>query len=347
MDATTHFSLPEAARVLEVDEPGILALARLGGVTPEPGAGGAPGFTFQQLLLVRTTQGLLAAGIPARRVKRVWASLRRQLAGDLPLSQIRIYADGERAIAWDGTARWQPDSGQFLLDFGAAEIAERLGRESAAPDPDAANVPGPPPAAEAAPAPDAGSPVGVERTRSATAPRLAEIVPLPAARAAAALAAEEEEDRPDGDGTGADAALTAEQWFHLGCELEADSPVEARRAYLQALDLDPALADAHLNLGRLEHETGELGRAEARYREAVRRAPGDPTCHFNLGVLLEDRGRPDEAILAYRQAIQRDPDAADAHYNLGLLLESRGRRSEAMRHLMIARQLYDQASGAE
>lgn len=352
MDATTHFSLPEAARVLEVDEPGILGLARLGGVTPAPGAGGVPGFTFQQLLLLRTTQGLLAAGIPSRRVKRVWASLRRQLAGDLPLSQIRIYADGERAIAWDGTARWQPDSGQFLLDFGAAEIAERLGRESAAPAPGAANVPGPPPAAEPAPAPDAASPAGVERPRRGTAPRLAEIVPFPAARAAAAVAAEEEEEEeeeflPDADGTGADPALTAEQWFHLGCELEADSPVEARRAYLQALDLDPALADAHLNLGRLEHEAGELGRAEAHYREAARRAPGDPTCHFNLGVLLEDRGRPDEAILAYRQAIQRDPDAADAHYNLGLLLESRGRRSEAMRHLMIARQLYDQASGAE
>ncbi len=119
------------------------------------------------------------------------------------------------------------------------------------------------------------------------------------------------------------------------------SPLEARQAYVQALDADPDFGDAHLNLGRLFHESGELGKAEAHYRDAVRCAPNDATCHFNLGVLLEDRGRPDEAVLAYQRAIACDPDAADAHYNLGLLLEGRGRRSDAMKHLMIARQLYE------
>ena len=93
----------------------------------------------------------------------------------------------------------------------------------------------------------------------------------------------------------------------------------------------------------MEHEAGELGKAEARYRSATQCAPEDATSHFNLAVLLEDRGRPDEAIHAYEQAIARDPDAADAHYNLGLLLEARGRPSQAIRHLMAARRLYGQA----
>src|SRR6185503_17650121 len=88
---------------------------------------GTPEFNFQQLLMLRTTHGLLETGVPTRRVKKLWASLRRQLAGDLPLGSIRIFADGDRAVAWDGQARWQPDSGQFLLDFGAAEIAARAG----------------------------------------------------------------------------------------------------------------------------------------------------------------------------------------------------------------------------
>ena len=152
---------------------------------------------------------------------------------------------------------------------------------------------------------------------------------------------DEEIDAPD------TATLTAEQWFHLGAELEDTSPVEARRAYVQALKADPGFADAHLNLGRLDHDAGEYGKAEAHYRDAVRCAPADPTCHYNLGVLLEDRNRPDEAVHAYRQAIARDPEMADAHYNLGLLLESQSRRGEAMKHLMIARQLYDRVSGAE
>ena len=295
MEATQqHFSASDAARILQTVEGRIVTLARLGGIVPSVGPDGAPEFTFQQLLLLRTTKGLLDAGVPSRRVRRVWSSLRRQLT-DLPLTSIRILADGDRAVAWDGSARWQPESGQFLLDFEADEIAH---------------------AASSAPA---------------SAP--------PAGPALAVVEAPEEDESGDAAGS----SLTAEQWFHLASEMEGESPIEARRAYLQALELDPDLADAHLNLGRLEHEAGELGKAEAHYRDAVRCAPDDPTCHYNLGVLLEDRNRPDEAVHAYRQALERDPDLGDAHYNLGLLLESRGRRAEAMKHLMRARQLYDQA----
>jgi len=274
MDAVTHFSTRDAARILQATEPRVRTWARMGGVVPHAGPDGRVQFTFQQLLLLRTTRGLLEAGIPASRVRRVWTSLRRQLTDDLPLTSIRILADGDRAVAWDGSAPWQPDSGQFLLDFSAGELVEPAKCEP------------PPPAA----------PV--------------------------------------------ETPLTAEQWFHLGCEMEGTSPLEARHAYLQAIAADPDYADAHLNLGRLDHEAGDLGAAEARYRRAVQCTPEDATAHYNLAVLLEDRDRPEEAILAYRQAIAHDPDAADAHYNLGLLLESHGRRSEAMRHLMAARRLY-------
>jgi tetratricopeptide (TPR) repeat protein len=297
MEATQRCTAREAARILQISESQVLHVARLGGIAPEPGAGGDAGFTFQQLLLLRTTQGLLDAGVPARRVRRVWASLRRQLRSDLPLTRIRILADGDRAIAWDGAARWQPESGQFLLDFEASGMAGVV---------------------------TAGAPSPAVRGRPAG-PALALLDASPA-------------DPPASDTE--PGRLTAEQWFHIASELEAESPLEARAAYRQALELDPDMADAHLNLGRLEHEAGELGKAEAHYRDAVRCAPDDAVSHFNLGVLLEDRRRPDEAILAYRQAIARDPEAADAHYNLGLLLESRGLRAEAIGHLMTARRLY-------
>ena len=289
MDATKHYySTREAARILQATEARVRSWARLGGLVPEPGPDGRSEFTFQQLLLLRTTRGLIDAGVPARRVRRIWSSLRRQLASDLPLTSVRILADGERAIAWDESASWQPDSGQFLLDFAAGEIA--------------------------------GSPDTIEAPVRATATE----VRGPSAATEAR-------------------GPSAEQWFHLACELEDTSPVEARHAYLQSIALNPDFADAHLNLGRLDHEAGEYVTAEAHYRDAVRCAPEDATCHFNLAVLLEDLGRPDEAIQVYMRAIARDPDAADAHYNLGLLLESRGRRPEAMRHLMTARRLYEPA----
>jgi tetratricopeptide (TPR) repeat protein len=323
MEATQRFTAADAARVLNASESQVLTFARLGGIEPATGTGGIPTFTFQQLLLLRTTQGLVAAGVPPRRVRKVWTSLRRQLRSDLPLTSIRILADGERAIAWDGRARWQPESGQFLLDFDAGEVAA----SAAAPAARGPSTVGRSSAARVAPA--AVSPSGA---------RAAGERACAGSAAAGTLTAEPEPAAGPGP-----PGLTAEQWFHIASELEAESPVEARRAYLHALELDPALGDAHLNLGRLEHEAGELGRAEAHYRTAVRCAPGDATCHYNLGVLLEDRGRPEEAIHAYRQALERDPDLGDAHYNLGLLLEARGRRAEAIGHLMTARRLYGEA----
>jgi len=299
MEATQRCSAREAARILRIPESRVLRLAQLGGLTPEPGASGDPQFTFQQMVLLRTTQGLLDAGVPPRRVANAWASLRRQLPSDVPLTGIRLQAEGRSAVVNDGAARWQAESGQVVLDFGG---------ETAVVEAEPELLPPAPPA----------------RVKAATA--LREVPPAPA------------------DDT-EDAERTAEQWFHVAAELEAEAPDDARDAYRHALERDPDLADAHLNLGRLEHEAGELGKAEAHYRDAVRCAPEDPTSHFNLGVLLEERGRPDEAVLAYLQAIARDPDAADAHYNLGLLLESRGRRPEAIKHLMTARRLYDEAGG--
>jgi tetratricopeptide (TPR) repeat protein len=287
VDAMKHFSARDAARILQATEAQIRNWSRMGAIGRAPAGETRHELTFQELVLLRTTKGLLESGVPPHRVRRIWSSLRRQLTDDLPLTSIRILADGDRAVAWDGNAMWQPDSGQFLLDFSLEEIA------------------------------DPGLPEVALKVQS---------IPSPAPAHA-----------PEEPG------LTAEQWFHIGCELENASPLEARQAYLQALEADPSFTGAHLNLGRLDHEAGELGKAEAHYRAAAQSAPDDTLCHFNLAVLLEDRGRPDEAIQAYEQAIARDPDAADAHHNLGLLLDSRGRRTDAMRHLMIARRLYAHA----
>jgi tetratricopeptide (TPR) repeat protein len=312
--ASQRFSLREAARILEVPEARLRALARAGLLAPQRGPIGPVSFGFQDLLLLRTTKGLLESGIPMRKIRRIWASLREQLAAGSPLTSITIRTDGESVVASDGSSRWRPDSGQFLLDFEASEIAERAGGAASAAGP------GRGPSTGAADASD-----GATRPESAGAARLRD---APAEGDAGAPTGPVGEPEP-----------TAEEWYEAGCALEASSPEEAREAYRRALELDPVRADAHVNLGRLFHRSGEPGRAEPHYREAVRLAPDDPTPHFNLGVLLDELGRREEAVLAYRQAILRDPDFADAHCNLGLLLDSLGRRQEAVRHLMAARKL--------
>jgi tetratricopeptide (TPR) repeat protein len=308
-----RFTLREAARILEVPEARLRALARAGFLAPQRGPVGPLSFGFHDLLLLRTTKGLLESGVPMRRIRRIWASLRDQLTSELPLTSISIHTDGEEVVASDGGARWQPDSGQFLLNFEASEIADRAADATHAPRPARLSI-----------VEGAAPPLEITPRRDVT---FGERVGIVA--------------RENGGMGGAaiPTEATAEEWYEAGCELEASSPGEAREAYERALDLDPGVADAHVNLGRLLHKAGELGRAEPHYREAARLDPDDPTPHFNLGVLLEEVGRREEAVHAYRQAILRDPDFADAHWNLGLLLESLGRRQEAVRHLMAARVL--------
>jgi DNA-binding transcriptional MerR regulator len=265
------FSTAEVAKILNLPDSRIRSLARAGFLAPARNQSKTLQFTFRDLLFLKTAKGLLASRVPASRILRILSSLKRQLPDEQHLSSLKIYADGRRVVVWDGKARWQPDSGQFLFNF------------------------------------DAGS---VMRTLKLPSPK-----PIKA-------------------------TLTAYHWFTLGAELETTSSEEAQRAYLRALELDPTLSDAHVNLGRLYHDAGRLEESEAHYREALQHSPREATPYFNLGVLLEDMKRPSEAVRCYEQALDRDPSFADAHYNLGLVLDSLGNKKDAFTHLRTARKLY-------
>ncbi|HEY2028838.1 MAG TPA: tetratricopeptide repeat protein [Myxococcales bacterium] len=134
-------------------------------------------------------------------------------------------------------------------------------------------------------------------------------------------------------------ARSAADWYERGCDLEESEPSEARAAYRKALDLDPSLADAWVNLGRLLHEAGDAREAIQHYRKAIELRPDDVVALFNLGVALEDLLMPQEAVLAYRTALAADPSCADAHYNLAHLYERLKDPAAALRHLRSYRKL--------
>ena len=133
--------------------------------------------------------------------------------------------------------------------------------------------------------------------------------------------------------------LSAEDWYEWGCELERGTPGEAMEAYRRALALDPGHADAHVNLGRLLHESGDAARAAPHYEAALAARPEDGTAAYNLGVALEDLGLLPESLLAYQKATRLEPDNADAHFNAATLAEKLGRSAEALRHLREYRRL--------
>lgn len=243
-------------------------------LAPAKGERGEYRFTFQDLVLLRTAKELVAARVPAARVKRALAQLKRRLPDGEPLTGVRISASGKELLVRDGETVWNPDSGQVLFDFAVSEIAART----------------------------------------------------PAARPAEAEPARE--DRLDADG-----------WHALGCELEESAPEKAHEAYRRALELDPRHADTHVNLGRLLHESGDLGAAEAHYRRALATDSAHAIAAFNLAVVLEDGGRLEEAVEAYLVALAVDPTGADTHYRLAYLYERLGKKSAAIRHLSAYRRL--------
>jgi len=135
------------------------------------------------------------------------------------------------------------------------------------------------------------------------------------------------------------AGESAGDWFERGVALEDDDPEGARAAYERAVTLDPSLADAWVNLGRLAHEAGDPATAARCYHEALHSDETDPVTHFNLALACEDLDRAVDAAAHYRRAVAINPRFADAHYNLAQLLSRIGRRDEAVRHMVRYRQL--------
>lgn len=132
---------------------------------------------------------------------------------------------------------------------------------------------------------------------------------------------------------------SAEQWFARGCEMEHEGEADATTAYERAIDADPSFADAYVNLGRLLHQRGRLGEAEAVYRKGISQCQSDALLRYNLGVLLDDLGRQPAALEVYREALALQADFADCHYNIALLYQASGHTRAALRHLNAYRRL--------
>lgn len=122
----TGFGTRQVADILGFTQARVRSYVRAGFLAPERGPRGEFRFSFPDLVLLRTARSLLASNVPARRVRRALARLRRELPGKRRLTDLRIAAEGGRVVVTDGPTRWQPESGQTLFDFGVAELAARV-----------------------------------------------------------------------------------------------------------------------------------------------------------------------------------------------------------------------------
>jgi tetratricopeptide (TPR) repeat protein len=116
-----------------------------------------------------------------------------------------------------------------------------------------------------------------------------------------------------------DNAIAYTNWAHA---LDRD-PAQQRALLERALAIEPRLASAHFELGRVLAREGDRAGAERHYQLALRSNPHLADAHNNLGNLLFEDGRYDEAIEHYRLALAREPGRASTTHNLAVALRAR------------------------
>ena len=137
-------------------------------------------------------------------------------------------------------------------------------------------------------------------------------------------------------GTGAYGAISvAEQYFLMGSLLDDGTPErteEAVKAYRRALEEDPDLVAALINLANIRYSRDELAEAQALYERAISLDPSYFEAHFNLGNIHHDHAKYSQAEASYLEALALNPDYADAHFYLAVTLEKMGRSVDARAH---------------
>jgi len=128
----------------------------------------------------------------------------------------------------------------------------------------------------------------------------------------------------------------ADSYFSLARNSAVLSPKEAgakaRQAAEKAVELDPALAEAHASLGLvLQVFDWDFPRAEREFRRAIELNPAYPYTYHWYSELLWAVGRDDDSITEVRKAVELAPFTPVVRYNLGSALMFAGHLSESER----------------
>lgn len=129
-------------------------------------------------------------------------------------------------------------------------------------------------------------------------------------------------------------------WVNLGVSRRrADDLDGAEEAYRRAIAIDPRIFSAYQNLASLLRLEGRQEEARA-YEEILASSPSrNPFTYLSLGDVSLQRGRIDEAERLYRRAVRLSPDDPEPYAALGALALSKGQERIARKMLKEALKL--------
>jgi tetratricopeptide (TPR) repeat protein len=235
----------------------------------------AAGYSFRELIGLRTIAELRVHRIPLRKIGRALESLKQRLSEvHDPLAELKIFSDGRHIAVRVAGQKMEALTGQILFDFDTAELASV---QSLPPQP-----PPPPRARESEDWFQKG--LFLEETGA------------PVEQALEAYL------RAVGLNPQAAGALVNLGTIHYRLRQFKEAEVY----YAQALQADPHYPLAHFNLGNLYDERGDLAKAQQCYEAALRISPRYGDAHFNLALLCERRGDALRAIHHWKAYLKLD-----------------------------------------
>jgi tetratricopeptide (TPR) repeat protein len=247
------------------------AYVKAGLLCPQRGHDGELRFSFQDLLLLRTAEGLVTERLPPRRVRDALCHLRRILPTSQPLTGVHLENEGGHVIVHDGERSWRADSGQVLMTFGAL-------------------------ATPGAPAPTLPSTVFALR------PPADSEEPPPTADDFYQLACNLEEGAPEAARVAYERVLTmapnhVDAHVNLGRMLHSlDELAAAEEHYRAAMALKPNDVTALFNLGVLLEDRAQPEAAIVTYEAALAIDPRHADAHFNAARLHDRAGHYEAAL---------------------------------------------------
>jgi len=268
MGATDRFTPEETQRIVGLTGKQLDYWDRLRLVSPRKEQG-SRFYDFGDLIGLRTVKQLIEKGVPANRLRRALAALREKLAQvQAPLAELRVLSDGKDIVVERGSARLEPLSGQFVLNFEIGELDER---------------------------------VRVMEGRNAD-EWLATALAYEAEGKTRAQAIDAYERALCVD------PQRLEVLINCGTLCYEDGNLEKASEYFRrALALDAENALTHFNLGSVLEEIGEVEAARRHLRQAVRLDPNYPDAHYNLAFVCEKLGAYAEAQEHWETYVRLDP----------------------------------------
>jgi tetratricopeptide (TPR) repeat protein len=239
-------------------------------------------YSFRDLAALRAAAALLDAGASVRQIREALQALRRQdPAIEYPLTEVRFIVEGQRLLAQSDRTRFDPRTGQMVLDLDTAGLRSEA---------------------------DAALRTGMVRPLAP---------PLEQAERWFARAAECDDD-PARWAEAIEAyrrvvaidPTYAAAWNNLGLLLHRTGRYgEARAAYEASLAHDPQCCESAYNLGSLDEDEGRPDDAIAHYRRALTLAPDYADAHFNLAAALARSGHPDDAVAHWQRYLALDAES--------------------------------------